>query len=215
ETIAASQTAEEATAALYGSVRSPGGKQIVVHVASLCRNGGRIDARATFGLYWGPLSRHNLCWRIPGRQTDGRGIFMGILCALASTPPTQQIDICSTSKYAIRAICYRAGISYTEGWSCANGDLLQLIVAEIQQREEQVRFCWVDKPANNLAHLGARNLAQKAAATDYPFVYTLPDAGSVTLATLSLTALLRKLLPACQQKMHPSLDPSSKSLQSS
>ncbi|KAJ7885558.1 hypothetical protein B0H14DRAFT_2305601, partial [Mycena olivaceomarginata] len=143
ETIQASQTAKEATAALYGEVRNPSGKCAVVHVASTCKHGGRVDARAAFGLYWGHGSHHNIGWRIPGPQTDGRAILIGILCALASTQPMQRITICTTSKYAIRALCYRVGINYTEGWNCANADLLQTIVASIQQRTEQVRFCWI------------------------------------------------------------------------
>ncbi|KAJ7207231.1 hypothetical protein GGX14DRAFT_322431, partial [Mycena pura] len=161
--IQASQTAEEATAALYGGVRDTTAKCAVVHVASTCKHGGRIDARAAFGLYWGHGSRHNVGWRIAGLQTDGRAILTGVLCALTVTQSMQRITICTTSKYAIRALCYRVGKEYVEGWNCTNADLLQAIVTVIQQRTEQVRFCWVDKPTENQAHLGARTLAQEAA----------------------------------------------------
>ncbi|KAJ7438123.1 hypothetical protein B0H11DRAFT_1935475 [Mycena galericulata] len=49
----------------------------------LLKHPGRIDATAAFGLYWGPDSRHNVGWRIPGQQNDGRGILVGILCNVA------------------------------------------------------------------------------------------------------------------------------------
>ncbi|KAJ7696728.1 hypothetical protein B0H17DRAFT_881211, partial [Mycena rosella] len=145
--------------ALYGCVRRPTGNRTVVHIASVCKHAGRNDARAAFGLYWGCNSRHSIGWRIPGRQNDSRGILIGILCALESTPPTQQLCILTTSKYAIRAICYRAGVSYTEGWGCANGDLLENIVSIIQRRREQICFSWVEKPDSNPAHLDAKKLA--------------------------------------------------------
>lgn len=97
-------------------------------------------------------------------RTTAGAFLTGILCVLASTPPTEQINISTTSKYAIRAICYRAGISYTEGWNCANGDLLEHIAGFIRLRRVQVGFFWVNKPDTNPAHLGAKALALGAVA---------------------------------------------------
>ncbi|KAJ7833590.1 hypothetical protein B0H14DRAFT_2591347 [Mycena olivaceomarginata] len=70
-------------------------------------------------------------------------------------------------------------------WLMCSSRLLTSLSDRSENAWEEVHFCWVDIPANNLVHLGASNLVQKAAVMDDPFVYTLPDTGSVTLATLS------------------------------
>ncbi|KAJ7436785.1 hypothetical protein B0H11DRAFT_1650255, partial [Mycena galericulata] len=144
ETIAASQTDAEATAVLYGYVVNSDDTRVTVHVASVCKNAGRIDARASFGLYWGNGSRHNAGRRIPDRQSDGRAILLGVHCALSYLAPDRPVAIHTTSKYAIRAICYRAGPNYTQGWGCPNGDLLEGIVAAICGRTTQTSFIFVE-----------------------------------------------------------------------
>ncbi|KAJ7757274.1 hypothetical protein DFH07DRAFT_720177, partial [Mycena maculata] len=141
ETVAASQTPAEATAALYGSICEPTGNRATVFIASVCKNAGRIDSRAAFGIFLGPSSRRNTGQRISGKQNDGRAILTGILYTLLYADLTH---IHTTSKYAIRSICYWAGTNYTEGWNCANADLIQAIACSIQRRQSRISFLWVE-----------------------------------------------------------------------
>ncbi|KAJ7254644.1 hypothetical protein B0H12DRAFT_998341, partial [Mycena haematopus] len=160
ETINASQTDEEATLRLYGTVSQVSRHRVRVHVASLCRNQGKIDARAAFGVYWGEGSTHNVGWCISGRQIDERALLSAVLHALCASNPCRSLELFTTSKNVIRAICYAAGRNHTRGWDCANGDLLEHIAKVIQTRPSQVIFCPVHQPLNNAAHSGARNLAR-------------------------------------------------------
>ncbi|KAJ7158081.1 hypothetical protein C8R46DRAFT_817269, partial [Mycena filopes] len=138
ETLAAGQTDQEATQALYGTLADISACRVNVHLVSTCRSQGQVDARAAFGAYWGGESRYNVGWRIPGRQVEGRALLMGILHALTVSNPRRALDIFTTSKFTIRAICYAAGGNYTRGWDCANGDLLELIATAIRARSTQL-----------------------------------------------------------------------------
>ncbi|KAJ7123362.1 hypothetical protein C8R46DRAFT_840881, partial [Mycena filopes] len=134
ETIAAGQSDEEATRALYGSVAGISDRRVTVHLVSTCRKQGQVDARAAFGVYWGEGSRHNAGWRIPGKQVEGRALLTGILHALTASNSDRALEVFTTSKLSIRTICYATGRNYTRGWDCANGDLLQLIARAIRAR---------------------------------------------------------------------------------
>ncbi|KAJ7731073.1 hypothetical protein B0H16DRAFT_1233805, partial [Mycena metata] len=136
DTINAAETDEEATLKLYGTVPSPSSKRIMVYLASTCRNSGKPDARAAFGTYWGYNSQYNVGWRIPERQTEGRAVLAAILYSLrqVGAKGDKSMDIFTTSKFAIRAICYAAGKNYTRGWDCTNGDLLEAIAKAIRAR---------------------------------------------------------------------------------
>ncbi|KAJ6531025.1 hypothetical protein B0H19DRAFT_872446, partial [Mycena capillaripes] len=163
ETIEAAQTDEEATLQLYGTVANVDPRRVCVHIASSGRNPSQIDARATFGAYWGDGSSYNIGWRIPGRQLEGRALLIGILYALiAAKPESRPLDIFTTSKNVIRAICYAAGKRHTRGWDCANGELFERIAHVIRRRSGQIGFFLVSQPRNNKAHSGARKLAQTA-----------------------------------------------------
>ncbi|KAJ7697807.1 hypothetical protein B0H17DRAFT_854970, partial [Mycena rosella] len=134
ETIAAGQTTEEATEALYGLIPTPSGKRVGCYVASICQRAGRIDARAGFGIFWGRNNAHNIGRRISGQKNDARAILMGLLGALSDVPQEHRVDIYTTSKYAIRSLCYWASANYTRGWDCANGDLLESLAHIIRRR---------------------------------------------------------------------------------
>ncbi|KAJ7837621.1 hypothetical protein B0H13DRAFT_1554231, partial [Mycena leptocephala] len=114
---------------------------------------------AAFGVYWGNNSQFNAAWRIVGRQLDGRAMLMGIIYALAFVDASRAIDIFTTSKAAIRAVCYKAGKNHTRGWDCANGDLLEHIAKIIRARSAQVSFFHVSQPHKHTGNLGARKLA--------------------------------------------------------
>ncbi|KAJ7144691.1 hypothetical protein C8R46DRAFT_820117, partial [Mycena filopes] len=157
--INAAQTDEEATLDLYGSATHLHPRRFTVSVAAACRNQGKIDARAGFGVYWGKDSCHNTAYRIGGKQLDGRALLTGILYALAFVDPTRALDIFTSSKAAIRAICYKAGQNHTRGWDCANGDLLERITEFIRARQAQVSFFHVNLPRKNTGNVAARGLA--------------------------------------------------------
>ncbi|KAJ7165320.1 hypothetical protein C8R46DRAFT_816763, partial [Mycena filopes] len=159
ETMSAVQTDEDATLNLYGGVAEVNPRHVMVHLASACKNGGKVDVRAAFGVYWGEDSTHNNGWLIPGRQVDARAVMLGILHAICVTNPDRTLEIFTTSKYAIRAICYAAGRNHTTGWDCANGDLLELIANAIQSRRSRVAFHCVLNPHSNSSHGRARKLA--------------------------------------------------------
>ncbi|KAF7342021.1 RNA-directed DNA polymerase from mobile element jockey [Mycena venus] len=175
ETIEAGQSDEEATLRLYGTILPIGPRRTTVHIASSCKNPGRIDARAAFGLYWGDNSRHNRGWCIPGRQLDGRAMLIGILWALGVSNAARPLEIYTTSKYAIRGICYSAGKNHTRGWDCANGDLFERIADTILQRTSQISFHHISQPHTNTALSGARKLAHGAISSSDRSVLTVPD----------------------------------------
>ncbi|KAJ7363836.1 hypothetical protein DFH08DRAFT_639277, partial [Mycena albidolilacea] len=109
----------------------------------VCVNYARPDVAAAFAVYWGDNSAHNRGLGIPGRQLDSRTVLHAILFALTMANPSRVIEISTTSKYAVRSICYLAGGNHTRGWTCANGDLLDLIARAIQARSAQTVFTFI------------------------------------------------------------------------
>ncbi|KAJ7355941.1 hypothetical protein DFH08DRAFT_803872 [Mycena albidolilacea] len=158
-TLATTQTDEESTLALYGTVPDAERRRVHVVVAGVCVKHAQPGVSAAFGVYWGDNSAHNRGFGIPGRQLDARAILHAILFALTVANPSRVVDISTTSKYAIRSICYLAGGNHTRGWSCANGDLLELIARAVQARTAQTVFTLMDSPRDSSAYREARAIA--------------------------------------------------------
>ncbi|KAJ7733653.1 hypothetical protein B0H16DRAFT_1277658, partial [Mycena metata] len=78
-------------------------------------------------------------------QTEGRALLTAILYSLVqvSAKAAKALEIFTTSKFAIRSICYAAGKNHTRGWDCANGDLLEAIGEAVRARSSQVIFIHV------------------------------------------------------------------------
>ncbi|KAF7374664.1 RNA-directed DNA polymerase from mobile element jockey [Mycena sanguinolenta] len=193
QTINAAQTDEEATLALYGTIDFIHPRRVCVYIASLCRNPGRINARAAFGVYWGKDCSHNKGWCLPGRQLDVRAALTGVLYSLSVSNPDHPLDIFMTSKQVIRSICYSAGKNYTTGWDCANPDLLEHIAKLIRKRNSQVSFSLVHQPHNNKALSAAKSLARSAAGAAPLPIFTISDAPNDTV--LSDSSQTRNTLP--------------------
>ncbi|KAJ7863648.1 hypothetical protein B0H14DRAFT_3444007 [Mycena olivaceomarginata] len=140
DTLATTQTNEESTMALYGTVPDTARRRVHVVVASVCVNYARPDVAAAFTL-------------------DSHAVLHAILFALTMANPSRVIDISTTSKYAVRSICYLAGGNHTRGWTCANGDLLDLIARAIQARSAQTVFTFIDVPRESSTYTEARAIA--------------------------------------------------------
>jgi hypothetical protein len=120
-------------------------------------------------------------------------LLTGMLYALVVSNPERSLEVFTTSKYAIRAICYAAGKNNTRGWDCANGDLLELIANVIRKRTFQITFCLVHQPQSNTAHSGARSLALVAASATSRSIYAVPDVPAHT--SLPDSTSQRHLIP--------------------
>jgi ribonuclease HI len=125
----------------------------------VCVNHAQPGLAAAFGVYWGDNSAHNRGLGIPGRQLDSRALLHAILFALTVANPSRVVEVTTTSKYAVRSICYLAGANHTRGWSCANGDLLEFIARAIQARRAQTVFTLIDSPRDSSAYKEARAIA--------------------------------------------------------
>jgi hypothetical protein len=86
-------------------------------------------------------------------------LLQAILFALMVANPSRVVDISMTLKYAIRSICYLASGNYTQGWTCANGNLLELIACTIQARTAQTVSTFIDSPRDSSAYREAHAIA--------------------------------------------------------
>jgi ribonuclease HI len=145
--------------ALYGTVPDATRRRVHVVVAGVCVNYARPDVAAAFRVYWSDNSAHNRGFGILGRQLDSRALLQAILFALTVANPSRVVDISTTSKYAIRSICYLAGGNHTWEWTCANSDLLELIARAIQARTAQTVFTFIDSPRDLSAYREAHAIA--------------------------------------------------------
>ncbi|KAJ7851614.1 hypothetical protein B0H14DRAFT_2355106, partial [Mycena olivaceomarginata] len=157
-TLATTQTDEEATLSLYGTV-SDTDRRVHVTIAAACANHALPHAAAAFGLYWGDNGIHNRGYGVPGIQSASRALLHGILFAITVANPARHLEISTTSKYAIRAICHLAGGNHTRGWACANGNLLEQITRMILGRSAQILFTALNDRGDSSPLKGARALA--------------------------------------------------------
>ncbi|KAJ7805319.1 hypothetical protein B0H13DRAFT_1930249 [Mycena leptocephala] len=88
-------------------------------------------------------------------RTDSR--LHSICCA---------IDMFTTLKAAIRAVCSKAGKHHTRVWDCTNGDLLQHIAKTIRAWSAQVSSFHVSQPHKHTGNLGAQKVALGATFTN-------------------------------------------------
>ncbi|KAJ7355808.1 hypothetical protein DFH08DRAFT_626219, partial [Mycena albidolilacea] len=160
EILATAETDEDSTLALYGLVPDTARRWVHVTVAAACST--RARPAAAFGVYWGENSAHNRGLGIPGRQLDSRALLHAILFALHVANPARVLDISTSSKYAVRSICYLAGRNYTRSWSCANGDLLDLIAHAICSRPARTTFTALSERGTTGALGQAKALATAA-----------------------------------------------------
>jgi ribonuclease HI len=168
EVLAHSLSAEQALKQLYGPVYT-NNKPVVVYIATSMKG-----HRAAFALWWGEQSARNCAYVLGDRGSDAKACLMAVLSAARSCLRERRLIIHTSSQYVIRSLCYWAGNNATYGWTCINGDEMELVTAWIAQREAPTEFRWLSSshPAPPMQKAKA---SAKAAVTamDTP-VFTCP-----------------------------------------
>lgn len=147
-----------------------GYEDIIVYTDGACRNNGKENAKAGFGVY-SPTNPDITCygsledWEL---HTNQRAELLAIHYAIERAPDTCTLQILSDSIYSINCITKWSIAWERAGWNVdkANLDLIRPIVEAIDNRNHSVEFTHVkghsgevgNEEADRLANLGA-NLA--------------------------------------------------------
>ncbi|KAJ7719576.1 hypothetical protein B0H16DRAFT_1276718, partial [Mycena metata] len=141
-TLAAGKDTAKKLLTLYGPVLScTSALKVTIH--GTCLNAGKISATAAAATHWGPNARLNSTGRVNGSQTGARAELLAVILALQSAPGFKSLTIFTRSEYAIRSVVYYAARNEACGWRCANGDLLQVLIALVKCRTAPVEFCHI------------------------------------------------------------------------
>jgi ribonuclease HI len=113
---------------------------LVVHIDGACRNSGKENARAAFGVYFGPNSKYNLSGLLDPSlpQTSDRAEIEALTQALRAIKQiadndysVSEVKIANDSRYLTDGICFRVNAQKndetisSEEYPVANYDLLE------------------------------------------------------------------------------------------
>ncbi len=99
-------------------------EEIIVYTDGACVNNGKPDARAGYGIYFGPSDERNISERYSGPQTNNVAELLAIIRALTilkeNIEEGTEVKIYSDSKYAIRCCTTYGAKCYNKNWNNPN-----------------------------------------------------------------------------------------------
>lgn len=126
-----------------------------------CLENGDLNARAGFGVWFGPNNPANVSARVPGpAQTNQIGEVLAIHAAAVNTPPFAPLHIKSDSRCAIDGLTKHLRRWEDRGWvNVANADAFQLAASALRKRSAPTDMQWVKGHSGDVGNDHADSLA--------------------------------------------------------
>lgn len=163
------KTREEANLFIDGTavLKVPDGPLDVVYTDGCCLNNGTSNARAGYGIWYGPSDPRNKYGRLPGKQTNQCAELVAVLLALVKVErPT---EIRTDSQYAIHSCTdwlqtwRQNGFRDSQNRLLQNIDIIRKIDTYLQIKDHSVVFTYVPGHSGILGNEEADKLANKGA----------------------------------------------------
>jgi ribonuclease HI len=139
---------------------------IVIYIDGSSLNNGQPNARAGYGVYFGPQDSRNVSAPLrDGAQTNQRAELMAAITALRSVDESAHVQLKSDSHYVIKGMTEWVKTWKGKQWqvSVTNIDLFRWLDQLVQSRQGETEFLYVPAHSGVLGNECADALAKKGA----------------------------------------------------
>ena len=143
---------------------SPRPPPVDVYTDGSCEHNGASNARAAYGVWFGPDDQRNACGRVPGpTQSNQIAEIYAIEMAARLVDVRAPLRILSDSKFATNGLTHHLPTWEDLGWiAVKHADSFKRVVAIMRERQAPTILKWVKGHAGVLGNEGADGLARSA-----------------------------------------------------